>query len=47
LNDPPTKQMLTRCASSPTKYFSADDPAQLIKVFSDIARDLAATRLTQ
>jgi Flp pilus assembly protein TadG len=41
------KDILENCASTPTKYFDADNFAELTAAFSQIARELAAVRLTQ
>lgn len=41
------KSILVNCATSKTKYFDADNSVQLNAAFTDIARDLAAVRLTQ
>ncbi len=41
------KDMLSKCASDPTKAFTADDSAALNQAFNDIAQSLMATRLTK
>ena len=41
------KNILIDCASTPTQYFDADNAAELNAAFQQIARDLAAVRLTQ
>jgi Flp pilus assembly protein TadG len=40
------KDILVECASKPGNYFDADNSAQLYAAFADIARQLAAVRLT-
>ena len=41
------KEILVNCASTPGQYFDADNAAELNAAFQQIARDLAAVRLTQ
>jgi Flp pilus assembly protein TadG len=41
------KDILVTCATTPSKYFDADNSAELLAAFQQIARDLAAVRLTQ
>jgi Flp pilus assembly protein TadG len=41
------KDILENCASTPTRYFDADNGPELNAAFTQIARDLAAIRLTQ
>jgi Flp pilus assembly protein TadG len=41
------KDILTACATTPGQYFDADNSAELQAAFTQIARDLAAVRLTQ
>jgi Flp pilus assembly protein TadG len=44
---PVIKDILIACATTPGKYFDADNSAELLAAFQQIARDLAAVRLTQ
>lgn len=41
------KGILEDCASTPANYFDADNSTELYSAFTDIARELAAVRLTQ
>jgi Flp pilus assembly protein TadG len=41
------KDILTKCASTPGQYYDAANASDLYSAFSQIARDLAAVRLTQ
>jgi Flp pilus assembly protein TadG len=47
ISTPTIENLLVDCATVPTKYFNADNSAQLYQAFSDIAKDLATVRLTQ
>jgi Flp pilus assembly protein TadG len=44
---PMIKGILEDCATSPANYFDADNSTELYSAFTDIARELAAVRLTQ
>lgn len=45
--DQPTRRMLKACASTPDHYFDANNSAELITVFRNIAAQIINVRLTQ
>jgi von Willebrand factor type A domain len=47
VTDGDTVKMLEKCASDPSKSFSADDASQLAKAFGDISDSLMAMRLSK
>jgi hypothetical protein len=44
---PTVKKILQDCATVPAQFFDADDALELNEAFSQIARELAAVRLSQ
>jgi Flp pilus assembly protein TadG len=47
VSSPTIENLLINCATTPAKYFNADNGAQLNQAFVEIAQELAALRLTQ
>jgi Flp pilus assembly protein TadG len=47
VTDPTAKNLLSDCASDPSKVFTADSATQLAKAFAEIGNSLTAMRLTK
>lgn len=47
ITDAATKDMIRECASSPSNYFDASDPAKLLSAFEEIAMALSNLRLSK